>query len=63
MGKSMPKKIIIPPKREAKQVFSVRLKPSRIDALQKAAAKHDCATSVLLEVIIDDWLKEQGYLK
>jgi hypothetical protein len=58
----MPKKIIIP-KREAKQVFSVRLKPTRIDALQKAATKNDCTMSVLIEVILDDWLREQGYLK
>jgi hypothetical protein len=58
----MPKKIVIP-RREAKRVFAVRLKPTRIEALQKAAAKNDCTTSVLVEVIIDDWLREQGYLK
>ena len=58
----MSKKIIIP-RREAKRVFTVRLKPTRIKALQKAAAKNDCATGVLIEAILDDWLQEQGYLK
>jgi predicted HicB family RNase H-like nuclease len=56
------KKVVIP-KRETKQVFSMRLKPTRKDALQKAAVKHGCAMNSLLEVIIDEWLREQGFLK
>ena len=58
----MPKKIFVP-KREAKEVLSLRLKPTRKTALQKAATKNDCTVNALLEVIIDDWLREQGLLK
>ena len=50
-------------RREAKQVLSLRLKPSRKAALQKAAAKHDCTVNALLEAIVDEWLREQRLIK
>jgi predicted HicB family RNase H-like nuclease len=59
----MRKKVVIPPKRETKLVFSMRLRPTRKCALQKAAVKHVCAVNTLLEVIIDEWLLEQGFLR
>jgi hypothetical protein len=59
----MPKKLIIP-KREAKQaLLTLRLKPTRKAALQKAATANECTVNALLEAVIDDWLKEQGFLK
>jgi hypothetical protein len=59
---SSAKKLIVP-KREAKQVLSLRLKPSRKAALQKAALKNDCTVNALLEAIVDEWLREQGLIK
>jgi hypothetical protein len=59
---SSAKKLIIP-RREAKQVLSLRLKPSRLAALKKAAKANDCTVNALLEAVVDEWLHEQGMLK
>jgi hypothetical protein len=58
----MRKKLVIPTQ-EKKLVQSVRLKPSMRAALQRAVAKHGCTMNALLEAILDDWLREQGFLK
>ena len=58
----MKKKLIVP-RVEVKESTSIRLKPSRRVALQKAASEHDCTANALIEAIIDTWLKEEGYLK
>jgi hypothetical protein len=58
----MAKKLFIA-RRETKEVTSVRLKPSRLIALRKAATANDCTVNALLEAIVDEWLREQGLLK
>jgi hypothetical protein len=50
-------------KREVKQVTAVRFRPSIKVVLQKAALDDARTVNALVEKIVADWLKENGYLK
>jgi hypothetical protein len=50
-------------KREVKEVTAVRFRPSIKSALQKAALDDARTVNALVEKIIADWLKSNGYTK
>ena len=60
MVKPGPKK---KPAKDLKQVMAIRVKPGTKAALKKAAAEDNLPTALFTVRIIENWLKERGYLK
>jgi hypothetical protein len=51
------------PAKDLKQVVAIRMKPGTKAALKKAASDDNREPSPLVVKILEDWLKERGYLK
>ncbi len=51
------------PKKDVKLVTAIRLKPATKAALKKAAEADGRSMMNLMERVLEDWLKEKGFLK
>jgi hypothetical protein len=51
------------PAKDVKQVMAIRVKPATKAALKKAAADDSRETATFIVKILEDWLKEKGYVK
>jgi hypothetical protein len=51
------------PKSAVKLVTAIRLKPATKTALKKAAEADGRSMMNLMERVLEDWLKEKGFLK
>ena len=51
------------PAKDLKQVMAIRVKPGTKAALKKAAEEDSLPTALFTVRIIENWLKERGYLK
>lgn len=51
------------PTKDLKQVMAIRVLPKTKAALKKAALDDARVPTVLAVKIVEDWLKERGYLK
>ena len=56
-------KKITPAKKEIKEVTALRFRPSIKTLLQKAALDDARTVNALVEKIVADWLRGNGYLK
>jgi hypothetical protein len=51
------------PKKDVKVVTAIRLKPATKAALKKAAEADGRSMMNLMERLLEDWLREKGFLK
>jgi hypothetical protein len=51
------------PAKDVKQVMAIRVKPGTKAALKKASGDDNRAPAQMVVKVLEDWLKENGYLK
>lgn len=60
----MKKSTSLPPRPEVRSVvLSIKVRPSLAAALEKAAKANARPKASVMEAVLENWLKEEGYLK